>query len=219
MPLHSMVQSRVASSQLTFPGQLLLPVQRSWQVSASHRTSLMQEPCFSQVTSQTLPAHWTLPAQALSPLQLTLQLEAAPQSTPLGQAFCETHETSHGTPAGHATSSLQGCSASQVTTQTLPAHSPMPRQASAQSSGVATRSPPPAPLVPPPLVPLPPPLVPLPPPAVTLARPPLLFPPLPARLAAPAAASEPEPPSESNKSVGAGPAQDVPAPSRASATA
>jgi hypothetical protein len=176
----------------------------------------MHEPCFSHVTSHDVPAHLTLPAQEFSPLQVTLQLVACPQSTPLGQALAAAHATSHGTPAGHVTCSLHRWSASQVMTQMLPAHSPMPSHASAQSWGVTTAAPPPPPLEPPAALPLLPALAPLPRFAPLPALPPVpatlsaRVPPLPPALFIPAVASNPAAVSASNKSLGAGPPHATP---------
>jgi hypothetical protein len=84
-PLHSSAHSAVVPPQLTLPGQLFWPLQRTSQLAASQRTSLMQAPCFSQRTSHELPAQVTFPAQLLSPPQFTIQLLAPLQSTPLEQ--------------------------------------------------------------------------------------------------------------------------------------
>jgi hypothetical protein len=107
-PLQAMVHSFVLLPQLTLPGQLLPPVQRSPQLSASQRTSLMHAPCLLQPTSQALPRQLMLPAQALSASHATLQVSAPAQSTPLEQELGSVQLTLHGTPSGQTTFSLHG---------------------------------------------------------------------------------------------------------------
>jgi hypothetical protein len=72
-PLHSMRQALVVAPQLTFPGQLPGPSQRSAQSSASQRSSFMQDPCLVQRTSHDEPLQVTLPAQLFSAAQLMTQ--------------------------------------------------------------------------------------------------------------------------------------------------
>lgn len=128
-PLHSMVQVVLLSEQLTLPGQLFGPLQRSSQLSAPQRTSLMHAPCFSQRTSHELPPHWTFPAHELAPAHCTVQLVESWQSTPLEHEPSAWHRTWQPTPAGHFTCWLQGCAASHVTMQMSPMHLPMPAHA------------------------------------------------------------------------------------------
>ena len=78
-----MTQLALSPPQLSLPGQLLPPLQRRSQLSASQRTSLMHAPCFSQRTSHELPPHVRLPEQLFSPAQLMMQVEEPWQSTPL----------------------------------------------------------------------------------------------------------------------------------------
>ncbi len=85
LPLHSMVHALVLPPQLTLPGQLLVPLQRTSHWSASQRTSLMHAPWPSQRTSHELPPQLMLLAQLLTPTHCTVQLSASLQSTPLEQ--------------------------------------------------------------------------------------------------------------------------------------
>jgi hypothetical protein len=102
----------------------------------------MQLPGLSHTTSHELPAQVTLPEQLLSPLQCTLQLAAPWQSTPLEHALWLRQSTRHATPSGHFTLSVQGCSASQVMTQTAPWHWPTPAHASSQAGDMKMPLPP-----------------------------------------------------------------------------
>ena len=70
-----MTQLALSPPQLSLPGQLLPPLQRRSQLSASQRTSLMHAPCFSQRTSHELPPHVRLPEQLFSPAQLMMMRE------------------------------------------------------------------------------------------------------------------------------------------------
>jgi hypothetical protein len=125
-PLHSNKQLSADPPQAMSSAQLPAPRQRTLHSTALQRSSPSQDLRPSQRTSQASPLHCTSPAHDSSPVQSTSQRDALPQLTPSRHDPGDEHRTRHGTPFGHTMPSLQGSSASQVTTHTPLSHSPMP---------------------------------------------------------------------------------------------